>query len=462
MDFQSGKRVSDYRGPGYKDKMSIPTYDFTSTKNKPTFAEATKKYPKNDQGFFCEYKDGLTIEDYLHKMDEEVKAENIVAAYKSSGKIYIYLASKEMNEKFIESNKVLTIKGNDLVVTPLVIQNKKVFFSNVPPNIPHEDLINMLERNRVRRKSPIITLHSSNSAGIFSHVISNRRAVYIHPEDVEKIPPVFKYNFEGSSGIIFMSAENIKCFICKEEGHVAKYCLKEQEATGEITSSKEITDVNHSKAAEAEISTIPISNSEQQLFDRHAKNSDTQAESPNVKSKKNVDTITDCENVMETFTAPILTNKRTHSDVGSDFGDSGPLCVEENKQVYINKKDDMPPPETPAFKRKKSLEIKNLDEQLAPAKEYLESEESKMNFIVLKSFLENNIGGNEDSLQTARRFTEDVGSLCKWLEVDLKPKLSGRGIKSRITRIVKRLKGNELKLPESDEDPWSQDSSTEL
>lgn len=418
MNNQQG-RVSDNRDPS-SQKMNLrnlQTYNFDLTDNdasKSSYADATNtgKHPRKEQGFTCEYLDGLTIEDYLYKLHELVDASNIVSAYRSSGKVYIYLLTKELTEKFTEEYKALQIRGEIAEIRPLVVQHKKVIFSNVPPSVPNMKILEILQRNGVRRNSAMIMLHTSASDILFKHIISNKRAVFIHPEDVEKIPAAFKYSHEGETGIIFSSAEGIKCYVCNEVGHIAKFCTKK--STSEIN------------------------------------------------SKKNAE---DMEYVMTMTSLPVAANKRNHSQIcsesGSSIGESNNVVSEKK----VEKESVMPPPTAPAKKKKTNAETagENLDELLAPARDYLESNESKMNFTILKSFLENNIGGAIDTYKTAARFTDDVDGLCKWLKDEVKPKLTERRIKSRITRIVNKIKKrDDSTLSESEEDSFSQGSQSDL
>ena len=51
-----------------------------------------------------------------------------------------------------------------------------------------------------------------------------RRVTYVKPEDVAKIPEIFKINFNNLNYFIYASTKTLKSFICKLEGHLAKNC----------------------------------------------------------------------------------------------------------------------------------------------------------------------------------------------------------------------------------------------
>lgn len=54
--------------------------------------------------------------------------------------------------------------------------------------------------------------------------MSFRRQMYIHPEDVSEIPESIQINFDETAYWIYFSSDKINCFLCKEEGHLAKHC----------------------------------------------------------------------------------------------------------------------------------------------------------------------------------------------------------------------------------------------
>ena len=56
------------------------------------------------------------------------------------------------------------------------------------------------------------------------HACSFRRQVYVHPGDINKIPETLKITFNNMVYLIFLSTERLTCFVCKNEGHLAKYC----------------------------------------------------------------------------------------------------------------------------------------------------------------------------------------------------------------------------------------------
>ena len=58
----------------------------------------------------------------------------------------------------------------------------------------------------------------------FTHIFSFRSQVYIHPDDVNKLAESLQVNYDDTSYWIFISTDNLQCFQCKREGHLAKHC----------------------------------------------------------------------------------------------------------------------------------------------------------------------------------------------------------------------------------------------
>ncbi|CAG5102784.1 Similar to Transposon TX1 uncharacterized 82 kDa protein (Xenopus laevis) [Cotesia congregata] len=72
--------------------------------------------------------------------------------------------------------------------------------------------------------SNITTLRAGlNNAG-YQHILSFRRQLYIKPEDVKKLSTSWKVDFDETSYWIYPTMDNMLCYVCKEEGHLAKSC----------------------------------------------------------------------------------------------------------------------------------------------------------------------------------------------------------------------------------------------
>ena len=206
--------------------------------------------------------------------------------------------------------------------------------------------------------------------------------MYIHPDDVSKIPLITRFNYNGETSIFFTTADNLACFLCKQEGHIARVWPNQQKNL-------------HS----AEVSNTDIH---------------------------------DATNVpMET---ELLTNKRAHSQISS----------ESEKTQFNSEKTNMPPPINTQVKKKSRTKKANkneerpIDELLEPIKVDLNTPGSLMNYETFKNFLQSI--KNNDTKEVASRYSNDLSKICDML-TNLYPKLNERCIKSRFTRIKKKLAG---------------------
>lgn len=58
----------------------------------------------------------------------------------------------------------------------------------------------------------------------YAHIFSFRRQVYVQSDENIRILANFKVNYEGTNYWIYASMDNLTCFICKKEGHLARQC----------------------------------------------------------------------------------------------------------------------------------------------------------------------------------------------------------------------------------------------
>ncbi|OXU22341.1 hypothetical protein TSAR_012248 [Trichomalopsis sarcophagae] len=77
---------------------------------------------------------------------------------------------------------------------------------------------------KIKRNSPITSLRAAISKDGYSHILSDRRQMFINPEDVKKLPEIIKINFDETIYYVYPTTDAIRCFVCKCEGHVAKQC----------------------------------------------------------------------------------------------------------------------------------------------------------------------------------------------------------------------------------------------
>ena len=101
--------------------------------------------------------------------------------------------------------------------------DKKIIISNVPPHVPHNIISQLMETHGVKLTSPIEYLRLSQEEGL-THVLSERRRVFISKETAEKLPSSEFVTFEDDQYRVFYNDAQIKCFICHQFGHTTQTC----------------------------------------------------------------------------------------------------------------------------------------------------------------------------------------------------------------------------------------------
>ncbi|KAH0549793.1 hypothetical protein KQX54_014233 [Cotesia glomerata] len=164
------------------------------------YANATKSefFPTKDNAILIDSVTDFSVKDYIKAIAQKKAPENIRFASK------------------ISNSRTLNIRA-------LINKNKRTILSNVPPIIPHSYIADQLLKLNIE-----ITSFSFLRVGLneprFSRIMSFRRQVYIKADDVIKIPEILQIYFEDNSYNIYPTTDSPICFVCHNEGHLAKNC----------------------------------------------------------------------------------------------------------------------------------------------------------------------------------------------------------------------------------------------
>lgn len=410
---------------------------------KRSYANATQKevFPTKDQAIVLESIEGIPINDYILALGKIIDPSHIRFASKiSMNRVCIYLSSKEIVQKVTDQKTSISLGNNILTIKPLLTKYKRLILSNVCPVIPHNVLEDELKKHDIRLGSATSFLRAGVSEPGFSHVMSFRRQIYIHPEDVSKVPPSIRINYEDTVYWIYPSTDMISCFLCKQLGHLAKNCDNNVHKTNELEAeqhtilNKNIPNYN----------TIP-----EQSFP--ALKNPVGTVNPSLETSKKT-------KHEEKF--PRNTTKRTLSLTTSSAeenpAENSPGCPENNiitKTRNKKQKQTVPAPSDCAS-------LDPLDNQLQPLKSLLTSENNPyiLNYNQLKTFLER-AKGKSDLHELTLEFTENIPALISLLKATYQ-RLTERKIKSNFTRIINKLSIGINKESESDASFSSGDETT--
>lgn len=189
-----------------------------------SYSEATQSITRN-QAVVIDAVEGLTIRDYALAIGSKTDPANMIYISRiSHGRICVYLKTQEIAEQLIDTQKIININEHSLEIRPLISRTKRITISNVQPVIPDKHIIDKLSEYSIFPKSPITKIKSGLHDIGYTHLLSFRRQFYIDQEEVGKLPPYIKVDHENVTFWLYLSTDKLSCFICKEEGHLAKHC----------------------------------------------------------------------------------------------------------------------------------------------------------------------------------------------------------------------------------------------
>lgn len=399
----------------------------TPSTGNQSYVSAAKKdiFPTKEQAIVIDAIEGVPINDYINAVGLLINPSNIRFVSRiSQNRICMFLATKDITKSITENHLSIQINDKKLEIRPLISQHKRIILSNVCPVIPHVIIERELEKLQIKLESPITFLRAGISAPGFAHILSFRRQVYINPNDVNKIPESMSIEFENTKYWIYPSADNVACFICKKQGHLAKHCSENPLVINEVTVSQQITqnDQNTKNFQAQELSPVkndPTTNQPETMYSH---------------------------NTPETSFPPLPISKRALSTTNSKSSRTSSINNDEDtkKESNAQKGNNDNTIKHPTTKKQKIEDTSdktenNLEAHLQPIKEILSSTNNPyvLNYIQLKSFLEKT-KGNPNVEEIALEYHENIPKIIECLR-EIYPHLNERSIKNRITRITKKL-----------------------
>ncbi|XP_058809739.1 uncharacterized protein LOC131674937 [Phymastichus coffea] len=381
------------------------TQSASKTQVHQSYAKVTSSsiMPKKDQAIVIDSIEGCTIEDYIDGLEALIDASYIKYISKISGnRVCTYLSDNALVEKL--TNKMVQVKDFTLKIRPLLEKNKRVVLSNACPVIPNEVFIEALKNKGITIVSQMNNIRAGLNKPGRSHILSFRRQVYIKEEDEHLLPQSLQITYEETQYWVYLSTESAHCFVCKQYGHIAKVCPH-----ASLTQANNTTINNARNQENAELAQnqhiLHDSHSEQQM---------------------------DIENQIRGQKRPppsSITSDATSGTQTTPPENSMPTLQEIAAQNTFKKPEHK--------KTKKSNETVSIETALAPAKEALDGQELIINFDQMKLFLEK-CRGQPKINNIAKEFTHDIKGLIDTIDM-IYPQLSNSNLKSRLTRIKKKL-----------------------
>lgn len=241
---------------GHQDRNNVNSNAVTlipSTSSQGmNYARATRSdvFPKRDQAIVLQAIDGVPVKDYVSELVKATSPETIRFISRiSNGRICVYLSTKQIADDLIDNTKTITIGNTGIPIKSLASRTKRLIMSNVCPEIPHELIEEKLKDAGIRIESKVTFIRAGISEAGLSHIYSFRRQAYIHSDDANEIPESMFISFDNLNFRIFLTADGLACFTCKNQGHLARDCPTAQHKNSPISTPNSSIDSLNSQPA---------------------------------------------------------------------------------------------------------------------------------------------------------------------------------------------------------------------
>lgn len=446
MSNHTAEVVSDYRNNRNTSQIAPYSQNDNSAQGsqraeRPSYVNVARSaprrtFPKRDLAIVLNAVGSLKLADYVYAVADITGPKNITHVSRiSNDRICVFLSSIQAVDKLIEGRDFLKIGTDEVGIRRLITPAKRIILSNVYPTIPDEAIEDALRAIGLKLVSPITDLRAGIPKDGFLHILSFRRQVYVAPptEQVLQTQSSVLITYEGTQFRIYLTEDEIRCYQCRQMGHIAKNCPiapntvpEEQSISNATVADRTVRDTippaetnqpttkqNHSRKAETSpsLSSVPVDN----LSCSEDPDKDDEL---SLRMKRPLESQTSTET---SANDEILPQPLTRS--------SGAISK------HVSRKE--------ASSRNKKARKSSVSTSPVPAasmesiREIFGREVFPIPFESFRSFLENSFG-NRNPLAEAERFTADVGIILKIMH-DIYKHLPDRSLKSRFTRISRRI-----------------------
>lgn len=400
-EYRGGSKFGDKSNDNENSKVKSKAMSFSSIVKASSF-------PKKDQAVVFPVVEGLQIRDYVIATGEVVKPEDMqFVSRMSNNRVCMYFSSKQVVDSFIDEYGGIEVNGMFIPARKLILPAQRLILSNVSPFIPHSVLEEELRDRGLKLVSPISFIGAGIGIDKFRHMCSFRRQVFISTDQKVEIPSSVNVIYEEEEYHIFLSDGKIRCFVCKEEGHIAANC----------------------KASPIDL----------EMFDRANKRPPPPA----------AETLEEASIDVQDGSQPSVAGTPTTSQE-NQTADKTP----SSEQVGII--DDQtiqqdPPPKSPVSDVPESLpkrfkidpQVKAIDPSKEIEQNWQDSNSKPLNCIDMIQFL-NDVKGSNKPIQVARKYTDDINGLLAQIKI-VQQSVSDRTTKERCKRLSTSLKKTLLK-----------------
>lgn len=214
--------------------------------------------------------DGLTVEDYALAVASLVGAKNVsYISRMSHSRIVVYLKQRELVDELIDRKVQVTVKTQSVPIRPFVSRARRVLISNFPPFVPKSYILDEFSRLGISPVSQITSLKAAIRNPDLAHVLCMRKQVYLNPEDLEKMPDKLLFTYDGYTDFMYFTTDKPTCFLCHQDGHLAKSCSAMSVSKENQESAEEVclgVDLQEATAVSSTHPTVPPSGQDAPLL----------------------------------------------------------------------------------------------------------------------------------------------------------------------------------------------------
>lgn len=434
--------------------VSAPqTKQTTLQKTPASFSNVVKSslFPKKDQAIVYPSIEDVPIREYVIGTGSIVGPKNILFVSRMSGnRICIYLNSSQAVQEFVDKHKGITIKDVFIPARKLLLPAKRIIISNVAPCIPHLVIEEELRRAQVKVVTPISFIGAGIGLDEYKHVYSFRRQVYVATDQPEaSIPSSLLISYQTEEFRIFLTDDRMKCFRCKEFGHIASKCTNVNQGPSTSTESEHLdmqTETEREHSTPAAPHELPTN-----VSDRTSQTSPTEPPQLPLVLGKDKPTVTIPEGAAEEnkksdgkrlYPESLQTSSETSSTYqdrnqtpARDATDPNPFIHPEtskNKPEMKSQRSDLP-------RKKAKREQQSSDDKYdSLARAWEDHSIETLSCIDFEQFL-TEVKGNDNPAKIARKFTNDLKGLIYVIHTVI-PYMDQRALRQRCLRLATTLK----------------------
>lgn len=199
-----------------------------------SFSDPTEVRPKDEQAIVLPICRDTPNKIYVQKINEHIRdPKSFLYVYRISGeRLCVVLKEASQAAMLVEQIQSITVDDVEVPMKFFIAKSVKVIISNAGYGITNSALKRFLTHLRKIRTASSVSELKANVVPEDEEfdARSSRRVVYIHPEDVDKLPkgPVRFYTGSHYSHVFF-EVDSPKCFLCSEPGHFRNSCPKNKE-----------------------------------------------------------------------------------------------------------------------------------------------------------------------------------------------------------------------------------------